>query len=372
MASLTLRVQTATGQTTKNAPLTNAEIDNNFISLNTDILSRVLRAGDTLTGKLSFVASTTTAASTNIPSGVAPTAPVTGDIWSTTAGIFHRLNSTTTKQVAYTDSAIGFANVTAPGQTAVSADQSNDTLTIIPGANISITTDPANDSITISSSSAAGSSDIVRNETTATAGQTTFAVTNGFSAQDVVEVYVNGILLSPSDYTLSSPNIVLETAASAGDLVTTVVIKNITITTSSLTLTNDTSNVSSYVTFSNGATGTNDIKTSANLRYNASNGTLSATNFSSTSDRKLKKNIVKITGDEAISVITALNGYEFDFIDSDVHASGVIAQEVEQQIKHATDISAEGNMFVSYNQIIPYLIESIKKLQEEIILLKSK
>lgn len=47
------------------------------------------------TGKQTFSGSSTTAASINIPPGVAPNSPVNGDIWETTAGLFGRVNGTT-------------------------------------------------------------------------------------------------------------------------------------------------------------------------------------------------------------------------------------------------------------------------------------
>lgn len=45
--------------------------------------------------KLNLTASTTTAASLNIPQGTAPTTPTNGDIWTTTAGLYARINGTT-------------------------------------------------------------------------------------------------------------------------------------------------------------------------------------------------------------------------------------------------------------------------------------
>ena len=44
---------------------------------------------------LGFLASTASAASIRVPHGVGPTAPVDGDIWSTTAGLFARINGST-------------------------------------------------------------------------------------------------------------------------------------------------------------------------------------------------------------------------------------------------------------------------------------
>lgn len=47
----------------------------------------VLKAGDTMTGKLNLPASTTANSSLNIPYGVDPTSPNLGDIWTTSTGI---------------------------------------------------------------------------------------------------------------------------------------------------------------------------------------------------------------------------------------------------------------------------------------------
>ena len=52
-------------------------------------------AGGTMTGELTTVASSTTNAGLNLPHGVAPSTPVNGDLWSTTIGIFARINGST-------------------------------------------------------------------------------------------------------------------------------------------------------------------------------------------------------------------------------------------------------------------------------------
>ena len=48
-----------------------------------------------MTGELTTVASSTTNAGLNLPHGAAPTTPVNGDIWTTTAGIYSRINGST-------------------------------------------------------------------------------------------------------------------------------------------------------------------------------------------------------------------------------------------------------------------------------------
>jgi len=55
------------------------------------------RDGDTFTGKVITLTPTTSAASLNLPHGVAPTTPVNGDVWSTTSGVFAQINGATTQ-----------------------------------------------------------------------------------------------------------------------------------------------------------------------------------------------------------------------------------------------------------------------------------
>lgn len=96
--------------------------------------------------------------------------------------------------------------------------------------------------------------------------------------------------------------------------------------------------------------------------------TVSATDFNSTSDSRLKKNVTPVKG---LDIVNQLNGYEFDFIIHGQHASGVIAQEIEEVLPHLVN-NTKAYKTVSYDQIIPYLIESIKELSSEIESLKNK
>lgn len=52
-------------------------------------------SGGTLTGKLNTLASATSGAGLNLPHGTAPTSPVNGDMWTTTAGLFLRISGGT-------------------------------------------------------------------------------------------------------------------------------------------------------------------------------------------------------------------------------------------------------------------------------------
>lgn len=75
--------------------------------------TKVAKTGDTMTGKLILDTPVVGNASLNLPHGVAPTSPVNGDVWTTTAGQFNRIGGIT-RQVAYITSNITgtAANVT--------------------------------------------------------------------------------------------------------------------------------------------------------------------------------------------------------------------------------------------------------------------
>lgn len=69
-------------------------------------------AGVTLPGKTTLTASTTSAASINIPSGSAPNTPASGDAWNA-SGSLNFYNGTATKTIAFTDSSITGNSATA-------------------------------------------------------------------------------------------------------------------------------------------------------------------------------------------------------------------------------------------------------------------
>jgi hypothetical protein len=71
-----------------------------------------------------------------------------------------------------------------------------------------------------------------------------------------------------------------------------------------------------------------------------------------------------------------LNGYSYQWKSDDSHQYGVIAQEVEKILPYAVSTGNDGIKGVSYNQIIPVLIEAVKEQKAKIenleILLASK
>jgi hypothetical protein len=114
------------------------------------------------------------------------------------------------------------------------------------------------------------------------------------------------------------------------------------------------------------------IAGSANFTFDGSAlvsvaGTVSATNFNTTSDLNFKENVT--TFENALDVVSQLRGVRFDWKETHSPSVGVIAQELEEvlpELVTQTDPKA-----VNYNGIIGVLIEAIKELQAEIQELKN-
>tara|TARA_B110000503_G_scaffold130656_1_gene204287 strand:- start:1395 stop:2639 length:1245 start_codon:yes stop_codon:yes gene_type:complete len=98
------------------------------------------------------------------------------------------------------------------------------------------------------------------------------------------------------------------------------------------------------------------------------------TTFGSTSDRRLKENIVPLTG--CLEKTNQLNGVMFNYIDRPEDTiPGVIAQEVEAVLPEAVyNIEMEDDTYkaVRYQQLVPLLIEAIKELTEKVNTLENR
>ena len=112
------------------------------------------------------IASTVTAPNTFSTIAVATQSPVVADSTTDTLTLAAGTGITittdaSTDTVTITNSATGanaFGNVAVSGQTPVAADSTNDTLTLVAGTNITLTTDAVTDSITIAASGGGGNS----------------------------------------------------------------------------------------------------------------------------------------------------------------------------------------------------------------------
>jgi hypothetical protein len=99
-------------------------------------------------------------------------------------------------------------------------------------------------------------------------------------------------------------------------------------------------------------------------------GDVTAQNVNSLSDMVLKTNINPLVDAEAI--INRLLGVEYDWRNGTGHSYGLLAQDVEKVLPDAVKTSDSGLKSVNYMMIIPFLIESIKKLGSEVAELKKK
>lgn len=93
-------------------------------------------------------------------------------------------------------------------------------------------------------------------------------------------------------------------------------------------------------------------------------GTMNAADFNSTSDLRLKENINPLQN--SLKVIESLEGVSFNWKENGKEAIGVIAQQVEEIIPQIVSTDDEGIKRVSYDSIVPLLIEAIKELNSKI------
>ena len=109
--------------------------------------------------------------------------------------------------------------------------------------------------------------------------------------------------------------------------------------------------------------------TNSGYRLYVSGAIYATGNITANSDLTLKKNLTII--DNPTDKLMQLNGYAYQWKSDDSHQYGVIAQEVEKILPYAVSTCTDGIKGVSYNQIIPVLIEAIKEQQSQIEELKT-
>lgn len=119
-----------------------------------------------------------------------------------------------------------------------------------------------------------------------------------------------------------------------------------------------------------------DRVTIGNAGYNSSYmlyvaGSAYATGSWASSDKRFKKNITGI--EHALDKINGINGVKYEwkkdeFKDrgfADGQHYGVIAQDLEKVIPEAVSTDSEGYKAVSYNDLVPILVEAVKELKAE-------
>ena len=96
-------------------------------------------------------------------------------------------------------------------------------------------------------------------------------------------------------------------------------------------------------------------------------GTVTAPNFVSSSDARLKSDIAPIA--DALAKVQALTGVTFTMAGSDARQMGLIAQDVQTVAPEAV-VDAEGVRRLAYGNLVGLLVEAIKDLAQEVDQLK--
>ena len=132
-----------------------------------------------------------------------------------------------------------------------------------------------------------------------------------------------------------------------------------------------TTNETRYIIFANGTSGAiSEQVSSTKLFFNPSTGLLTSTDYNSSSDKRLKKNIKTV--ECALNKVIALRGVSFDWKEGGAKAIGLIAQEAEKVIPEIVSQDENGYLGIKYNNLIGVLIEAIKEQQEQIEALKNR
>lgn len=100
-------------------------------------------------------------------------------------------------------------------------------------------------------------------------------------------------------------------------------------------------------------------------------GTLISYDFALSSDERLKLNRFVITG--ALDKIDSLSGYTFEMVNDAQRKrkAGLLAQEVQKVLPEAVGQDKDGFLTLSYDSVIPLLVEGIKDLRRQVKALQS-
>lgn len=128
-------------------------------------------------------------------------------------------------------------------------------------------------------------------------------------------------------------------------------------------------NESYYITFVASSAGAQTGLSSTNVRVNPSTGTISATNFDSTSDARFKSEL-NVIGN-ALDKLTQLTGYTFTMIESGQRSSGLIAQDVEVVLPEAIG-GTEDKKTIAYGAMTGLIVEALKELNAKVVELQKQ
>jgi hypothetical protein len=184
-------------------------------------------------------------------------------------------------------------------------------------------------------------------------------------------------VLTAANYTSYAPSLTgtgasgtwsINVTGSAGSATTATTATNAT---NSAVTDDTTTNSTHYPNFVSGTSGNQAEKVSSTkFTFNPSTGLLTTTDYNSSSDKRLKKNIKTV--DNALDKVMSLRGVSFDWKEGGAKAIGLIAQEAEKIIPEIVSKDDNGYLGIKYNNLIGVLVEAIKDQQEQINILKKQ
>jgi hypothetical protein len=311
MAILTLRQTNPASGTNKGAPLTNAEVDANFNSLDS---AKLEKTGGTMTGTLVLAAGTTAIAPMKLQVGAnLLTTPETGALEFDGSNLLFT-PSTSRKFLAYTDSNITgtSAGWTAARTVAFATGDVTGSFSINGTANVSnVALTIANDSVALGTKTTGNYVATVQAGT----GVSTTGATTGEGVSHIISI--GQPVGTDSGVTFGSVNVGSATGAASGQ-----------------------------------------IKASGDIIA-----------FSS-SDERLKTDVAVIS--DALSKVKTLRGVTYTWNETaeqlglEGKDTGVIAQEVVGVLPEVVTTREDGHMAVKYEKMIGLLIEAIKELDDKL------
>ena len=108
--------------------------------------------------------------------------------------------------------------------------------------------------------------------------------------------------------------------------------------------------------------------TAAGVQVNFTLGGVQATNFFSTSDRRLKSEIEPVQN--GIDTIKKFDSYEY--IKNDRKEAGFIAQDVQKVLPYAVIKGSDGYFSLNTGPILAYLHKAVRELDERLVIIEEK
>ena len=111
--------------------------------------------------------------------------------------------------------------------------------------------------------------------------------------------------------------------------------------------------------------GSNDVVVEDDLYV-----TGNVTSYYSTSDLRLKSNLSKI--ENSLEKVESLTGYTFNYNNSEIKSTGLVAQDLEKVLPEAVYEMSDGYKAIRYENMMGLIVEAIKDLKQEVEVLNGK